>query len=262
MIPAAGPVGVTVTGLSKAYRGRDGTSTVVLDRFNLELASGSFLSLFGPNASGKTTLLHLIAGVLRPDAGQVAFTNPPMRTGAVGMVFQQYEKSLMPWLTCLDNIAFPLAAIDGLKRAARRARAEAVIADLGLDLPLRSYPYQMSGGQKQLTCLARAMALNPSLLLLDEPFASLDYLHRLEMQEVLQKIWTNTQVTTVLVSHDIDEAIYLADRLLLLGHRPARVLESFAVPLPRPRTVEVLTSPEFVELRAKVLTRFDVEVRR
>jgi NitT/TauT family transport system ATP-binding protein len=259
MSVAAG-VRLSLRGVGKSF-GSASAPHIAIQRINLDVFDGEFLSIFGPNGCGKTTLLHLIAGIMQPDEGTIAFNSVAPSRHSVGMVFQNYEKSLMPWRTCLDNIALPLEAHHALSKRERKEKARALLTDLGLSLPVEHYPYQMSGGQKQLTCIARAMVQQPALLLLDEPFASLDYQTRIEMQIKLQEIWKKTHVTTIFISHEIDEAIYLADRLILLTARPAHIAASFDVALARPRGLEVFSSPSFVQLRAKVLDRFTHEVK-
>jgi len=248
-----------VTGLSKRY-GVAATPVPVLQDFNMNVGSGEFVSLFGPNGCGKSTLLHLIAGIIEPDAGKVEFNVEGRQNCSVGMVFQDYEKSLMPWRTCLDNIALPLERRQDLSRANIKLMAREVEEKLGLDLPFDRFPYELSGGQKQLTCVARAMATSPSLLLLDEPFASLDYQSRLNAQMKLQEVWQRTRVTTLLVSHEIDEAIFLADRVLLLSDRPAKVAGIFQVPFTRPRPLSTFSSAAFAALRGAVLDQFTKEM--
>lgn len=253
-------VRLSLRGVSKSFR-HSGKSHVVLNDFSMGVFDKEFISIFGPNGCGKSTLLHLIAGIIQPDSGAVEFAIDHT-DGSVGLVFQNYEKTLLPWRTCLDNVALPLEAEKGLTKSRRREVAVSLIEELGLRLPLTHYPYQMSGGQKQLTCIARAIIRSPSLLLLDEPFASLDYQTRIDMQEKLQDIWSKTQITTILVSHEIDEAILLADRLFLLTARPAQVAHVFNVGFSRPRTLTALASSDFVDLRAEILRQFRSEISR
>lgn len=249
---------LSLRGVSKAFK-HSGESHVVLNNFGMEVLDREFISIFGPNGCGKSTLLHLIAGIIQPDAGAIDFGADHVDR-SVGIVFQSYEKTLLPWRTCLDNVALPLEAEKGLSKRRRREVALSLMEELGLRLPLTHYPYQMSGGQKQLTCIARAIIRRPSILLLDEPFASLDYQTRIDMQEKLQGIWGKTKITTILVSHEIDEAILLADRLFLLTARPARVAHCFNVPFSRPRGLDALASSDFVDLRAEILRRFRSEI--
>jgi NitT/TauT family transport system ATP-binding protein len=250
------PVQLSIKGLSKAFSQNGGAHPVVKN-LNIDVLSQEFLSIFGPNGCGKSTLVHLIAGILEPDDGTIEFAE---MSRTVGIVFQNYERSLFPWRTCLDNIILPLEADKASSTRQRREIAVSLLEDLGLRLPLGHYPYQMSGGQKQLTCIARAIIHRPSILLLDEPFASLDYQTRIDMQEKLQTIWEKARITTIFVSHEIDEAIFLADRLILLSVRPARLAASFNIPLPRPRDLDALTSQPFVDLRAEILQLFRREI--
>jgi NitT/TauT family transport system ATP-binding protein len=253
---------LALRGVSKAFN-HSGEAHVVLKDFSLEVLDKEFISIFGPNGCGKSTLLNLIAGIITPDAGTIEFAAKQADTPVgIGIAFQGYEKSLLPWRTCLDNVALPLEAEKGLSKRRRREMALALIEELGLRLPLNHYPYQMSGGQKQLTCIARAIIRRPSILLLDEPFGSLDYQTRIDMQERLQSIWGKTQITTILVSHEIDEAILLADRLFLLTSRPARVAHCFKIAFSRPRGLAALASSEFVDLRAQILRAFQGEISR
>lgn len=253
-------VQLSLKSVSKAFANDEGRHAVLED-FSVEVLNQEFLSIFGPNGCGKSTLVHLIAGIIEPDAGSIEFASGQAGR-AVGIVFQNYENSLLPWRTCLDNISLPLEANGDLSKRQRREAALSLLEELGLRLPLTHYPYQMSGGQKQLTCIARAIIHRPSILLLDEPFASLDYQTRIDMQDKLQTIWAKARITTIFVSHEIDEAIFLADRLLLLTVRPARVAASFDIPLPRPRGFQSLASSPFVDLRAKILQLFRKEISR
>jgi len=250
---------LTVCNVSKGF-GTAAAPIQVLRDFNLQVGEGEFVSLFGPNGCGKTTLLHLIAGITEPDAGtiQPRLDGQPRRNA--GMVFQNYEKSLMPWRTCLDNILLPLERARGKSLSQLRAIARDAVAALGIVLPFERYPYELSGGQKQLTCIARAMVTHPNLLLLDEPFASLDYQTRISTQNTLQEVWLRTQVSTIFISHEIDEAIFLADRVCVLTARPAKIAEIFEVHLPRPRDLSTFSSPEFIAMRRAILDRFTKEM--
>jgi NitT/TauT family transport system ATP-binding protein len=251
---------LSLRGVAKTFKQHEETH-VVLDNLSMEVFDKEFISIFGPNGCGKSTLLNLIAGILEPDKGTIELAHGESN-GGVGIVFQSYENSLLPWRTCLDNVTLPLEAQGGLSKRERRDVALSLLEELGLRLPLTHYPYQMSGGQKQLTCIARAMVRRPSVLLLDEPFASLDYQTRMDMQEKLQSIWGKTQITAILISHEIDEAIFLADRLFLLTTRPAHVAHCFNIPLPRPRGLVAFSSPQFVRLRAEILEQFRSEISK
>jgi NitT/TauT family transport system ATP-binding protein len=247
---------VTIRGLSKRF----GT-TVIYDKFDLDLPRGELISVFGPNGCGKSTLINMIAGLTPPDAGQILFDGMRLDEIKFGYVFQNYREALFPWLRAFDNIAYPLKLMR-VPVAERRARTEKLVAHLGIKLDLKLYPYQMSGGQQQLVSIMRALIVEPEILFLDEPFSALDYEMTLFMRAQLQRIFMETGTTTVLVSHDLEEAVFLADRVLLLSRHPALVADFPKVAAPRPRTDATLSDPEFVRIKAHCLDVFQREVRR
>jgi NitT/TauT family transport system ATP-binding protein len=242
-------IAVCIAGVNKSF-GSDGSRNTIFSNFNLKIPAGQLLSVFGPNGCGKSTLIAMIAGFLTPDSG-IVVTGPGEKN--LGVVFQNYDRSLLPWRNCVDNVALPLEAAGLLTRQECTRRARAMIEELEFQLPLERYPYQMSGGQKQLTCIARAMVRRPALLLLDEPFSSLDYKTRIEMQTRVQEICVRDGMTAVFVSHELDEAIYVADRLIVIGRGPANILSDLPVGLPRPRNMQMVLSPSFAKLRSEVL---------
>jgi len=178
-----------------------------------------------------------------------------------GYVFQNYREAMFPWLRAFDNIAYPLKMMK-VAPAERRTRTEKLVAHLGVKIDLNLYPYQMSGGQQQLVSIMRALIVEPEILFLDEPFSALDYEMTLFMREQLQRIFMETGTTTILVSHDLEEAVFLADRVLLLSRHPALVADFPQVSAPRPRTDATLSDPEFVHTKAHCLDVFQREVRR
>ena len=225
-VPSSKPVGgagqrphVTIRGLSKRF-----DQAVIYDNFDLDIPRGELISVFGPNGCGKSTLINMVAGLIPLDAGQVLFDGMLLSEIKFGYVFQNYREALFPWLRAFDNVAYPLKMM-GIRKAERRARVEQLIDRLGVRLDLNRYPYQMSGGQQQLVSIMRALVVEPEILFLDEPFSALDYEMTLFMREQLQRIFMDTGTTTVLVSHDLEEAVYLADRILLLSRHPARVAD-------------------------------------
>jgi NitT/TauT family transport system ATP-binding protein len=232
-----------------------------LDGIDLCAEEASFVALFGPNGCGKSTLLHIIAGVLEPDAGCVRIAGRPPREATIGFVLQNYRDSLFPWRTGLDNIGFPLE-LRGVPKAARREAVLSTLRLLGLDLPVEQFPYQMSGGQQQMVAISRALIDKPALLLMDEPFSALAYQTRLFMQVELERIWLETKTTVLFVSHEIEEALLLADRVVLLSSRPARVLEYLTVGIPRPRSAEVVATDQFVTLKRHALSVFQETIKR
>lgn len=246
---------IDICGVSKSFAIGEGEPVRVVDGLSLGIERGRFVALLGPNGSGKTTLLHLIAGLLPCDAGSIRIGGKPPTEARIGFVFQNYRESLFPWMTNLDNIAFPLGSAGS--RSERRRQVREFVAEMQLtDLPLNRYPYQCSGGQQQLIALLRELILKPDVLLLDEPFASLDYDRRLTQYARVLASWAKTGTTVILVSHELDEAIYLSDSVLLLSKRPASVHGVFEVPLPRPRELELLESEAFFQLRRPVLKHF------
>jgi NitT/TauT family transport system ATP-binding protein len=247
---------VTVRGLCKRFH-----DAVVYDRFDLDIPRGRLVSVFGPNGCGKSTLINLIAGLIPSDAGEILFDGKPLRDTKFGYVFQNYREALFPWLRAFDNIEYPLKLMK-LARAERSARTERLVAHLGVKIDLNRYPYELSGGQQQLVSILRALVVEPEILFLDEPFSALDYEMTLFMRDQLQRIFVETGTTTVLVSHDLEEAVYLADRILLLSRRPAAVADYVQYEAPRPRSDATLSQPDFVRVKAHCLEVFQREVRR
>jgi NitT/TauT family transport system ATP-binding protein len=247
---------VTIRGLSKRF-----DNTVIYDNFDLDIPRGQLISVFGPNGCGKSTLINMIAGLIPLDAGEILFDGMRLAEIKFGYVFQNYREALFPWLRAFDNIAYPLKMMK-VAPAERKARTERLVARLGIKLDLNLYPYHMSGGQQQLVSIMRALVVEPEILFLDEPFSALDYEMTLFMREQLQRLFMESGTTMVMVSHDLEEAVYLADRVLLLSRRPARIADFTAVDVARPRADATLSDPEFVRLKAHCLEIFQREVRR
>ena len=246
---------VTVRGLTKRFG-----ASYVYDRFDLDIPRGELVSVFGPNGCGKSTLINMIAGLVPADAGRVLFDGKPIREITFGYVFQNYREALFPWLSAFDNVQYPLR-FKNLSPRARRDRVERLIAHLGVTLDFRRYPYELSGGQQQLVSIMRALVVEPEILFLDEPFSALDYEMTLYMREQLQRIFMESGTTTLLVSHDLEEAVFLADRVLLLSRGPARIAAYPSYEAPRPRTGATLSEPDFVALKSHCLEIFQREVR-
>ncbi len=247
---------VTVRGLTKRFG-----ATTIYDKFDLDIARGELVSVFGPNGCGKSTLINMIAGLVPVDAGKVLFDGKPIRDISFGYVFQNYREALFPWLQAFENVEYPLRLMN-VPPAERRERVERLIAHLGVDLDFKRYPYELSGGQQQLVSIMRALVVEPEILFLDEPFSALDYEMTLYMREQLQRIFMETRTTTVLVSHDLEEAVFLADRILLLSRHPARIAAYPVYDAPRPRDGATLSQPDFVALKSHCLEVFQREVRR
>jgi NitT/TauT family transport system ATP-binding protein len=209
----------------------------------------------GPSGVGKSTLLRCLAGLQRPTGGRVLFRGkavdaPPE---GLGVVFQDYSRSLLPWMRIVDNVALPLRAA-GVGKAERRRRALEMIEELGLGHAGQQHPWQLSGGMQQRVALARSLVRDPVVLLMDEPFASVDAQTRFELEDLTLAVRARTQVSVVLVTHDIDEAVYLGDRVVVLSGSPAAVVDVIDIPLGAARSqLETRSEPLFAELRTRVL---------
>ncbi|NBE54656.1 ATP-binding cassette domain-containing protein [Streptomyces sp. YC537] len=225
-----------------------------IDGIDLEVARGELVSLVGPSGCGKSTLLRCVAGLVRPSEGTVAVDGRTVDRvpDDLAVVFQDYTRSLFPWLTVRDNVALPLRR-RGLARTERRAAADAALGEVGLASAARKYPWQLSGGMQQRAAIARALAYRPSLLLMDEPFGSVDAQTREDLEDVLLRVRGGTEMTVLLVTHDIDESVYVGDRVVVLTGSPGRVHSDLRVDLPGPRDqIATRESVEFVSLRARV----------
>ena len=254
-VPSARPH-VTIRGLSKRF-----DKAVIYDKFDFDIPRGKLISVFGPNGCGKSTLINIVAGLIPPDEGQILFDGMLLSEIKFGYVFQNYREALFPWLRAFDNIAYPLKMMNVPKQE-RSARVEKLVAHLGVKLDLNRYPYEMSGGQQQLISIMRALVVEPDILFLDEPFSALDYEMTLFMRDQLQRIFMETKTTTVLVSHDLEEAVYLADYVLLLSRHPARVSDFVPYEAARPRSDATLSELDFVRVKAHCLDVFQREVRK
>jgi NitT/TauT family transport system ATP-binding protein len=247
---------VTIRGLSKRFG-----EAQIYDNFNLDLPRGELISVFGPNGCGKSTLINMIAGLTPVDAGQILFDGFLLQDIKIGYVFQNYREALFPWLRAIENIEYPLKLMK-VPKPDRVARIDKLVARLGVKIDLKRYPYEMSGGQQQLVSIMRALVVEPEILFLDEPFSALDYEMTLFMREQLQHVFMETGTTMVLVSHDLEEAVYLADRVLLLSRHPARIADFAPFAASRPRTDATLSEPDFIRVKAHCLEIFQREVRR
>jgi NitT/TauT family transport system ATP-binding protein len=238
---------VSIRDLWMTYPDRRGGGAIhVLEQINLDVARGEFVCLVGPSGCGKTTLLNVVGGFLAPTRGEVLVEGEAVRGADPRRIFIFQEGGVFPWLTVRDNIAF------GLSRRSRAEREEAVaryVRMVGLEGFERSYPRELSGGMRQRVELARALAAGPEILYMDEPFGALDYITRHQMRADLARIWQAERKTILFVTHDIDEALQLADRVIVLGRRPATIREDVPIDLPRPRD---LRSDGFLHARDRI----------
>jgi NitT/TauT family transport system ATP-binding protein len=246
---------LTVEHLAKSYR-LDGKHTrdAIAD-VSLEVRRGEFVCIVGSSGVGKTTLVKCLAGLIAPTSGELRFEGRPVdgTPPGLGLVFQEYGRSLFPWWTVERNVAMGLRS-RSMSGAARRRAAAAALESVGLPGVAKAYPWQLSGGMQQRVAIARALAYEAELLLMDEPFASVDAQTRYELEDLVLGLNERTGLTVAFVTHDIDEAVYLADRIVVLGGSPSLVRDVIEVPLPRPRDQRTTRSdPAFSALRTRVL---------
>ncbi|MFF3572440.1 ABC transporter ATP-binding protein [Nocardia jiangxiensis] len=244
---------VEVRNLNKVYES-SGRRVEAIGDITFSVERGEFACIVGPSGAGKTTLLKCLAGLLTPTAGEVVLdgarvTGPPP---GMAVVFQEYGRSLFPWKTVQQNIDLPLRQ-KGLPRAERNRLVEDALTSVGLADSGHAYPWQLSGGMQQRVAIARAVAYEPQVLLMDEPFAAVDAQTRAELEDLVRTLWRNLDITTLFVTHDIDEAVYLGERVLVLSASPTRILDNVTIELPVERDqVASRSTPEFAELRARV----------
>jgi NitT/TauT family transport system ATP-binding protein len=259
--PAAEPH-VALRNVSLVYGGGEGEQTLAVDRVSLQVATGEFAAVVGPSGCGKSTLMKLVTGLLPATTGTVVVNGSVVKRPikGVGMAFQ--NSTLMPWRTTLRNVMLPLEIVQPYKRERRQRqseyndRAERLLDSVGLAGSGRKYPWELSGGMQQRANLCRALIHEPQLLMLDEPFAALDAFTREELWGVMQDLWLQRRFSAVLVTHDLREAVFLADTVYVMSKRPGRVIHERPVRLPRPRTLASSFEPQFVdivhELRDKI----------
>ena len=250
---------LAIENVSRIFPGvRRGAPTRALEPTDLAVADNDFVTILGPSGCGKSTLLRLIAGLDRPSTGRIMLDGARVSAPGAdrGMVFQSY--TLFPWLTVADNVAFGLRE-KGVAREERDAVVREWLERIGLTGFEHHYPKQLSGGMQQRTAIARALANDPAILLLDEPFGALDNQTRALMQELLLGIWERERKTVLFVTHDIEEAIFLASRVVVMTARPGRIKADVAIDLPHPRHYTIKTSPEFSALKARLTEEIRVE---
>ena len=244
---------LSVSGLKKVYEGSGRRVEAVRD-LTFTVDAGELVCLVGPSGCGKTTLLKCVGGLLTPTAGDVLLAGKPVSGPPPGMafVFQEYGRSLFPWMTVRQNVELPLKE-KGVPRAERREKVEAALEAVGLADSADAHPWQLSGGMQQRVAIARAVAYEPSVLLMDEPFAAVDAQTRADLEDLVRELWHRLGVTVLFVTHDIDEAVYLGQRVLVLSNRPTVILEDVTVDLPDERDqLTTRSSARFGELRVHV----------
>ncbi|MBP2650611.1 MAG: transporter related protein [Firmicutes bacterium] len=244
---------IQIRNVSMVYKGQKGEAIAALNNVNFNIREGEFISLLGPSGCGKTTLLRLMADLLKPTTGEIVIggltPGEARKTRQYGMVFQ--NPVLYEWRTIQKNICLPLEIMK-IGRVERNEIAEEMLELVGLSDYANRYPRQLSGGMQQRVGIARALAINPKILLMDEPFSALDEFTRNKLQEDLLKIWSKTHKTVIFVTHNISEAVFLSDRVCVLTPHPGQLADVIDINLPRPRSNEVRDTPEFMSLLARI----------
>ena len=250
---------LSIRGVSRSFETAGGAPTIALQATDIEVEENDFITILGPSGCGKSTLLRIVAGLDKQSSGEALLDGKRIDgpSAGRGMVFQSY--TLFPWLTVLDNVCFGLRERN-LPRAEQLEIANAFIQKVGLRGFENHFPKQLSGGMQQRTALARALANSPRMLLMDEPFGALDHQTRELMQELLLGIWEVEKKTVLFVTHDIDEAVFMGSRVVVMSARPGRIKLDRAVPIPHPRHYSVKTTPVFSELKAELMEQVRMEV--
>jgi NitT/TauT family transport system ATP-binding protein len=255
----APPAQLRIEGIRLEYEVRGGMNVLAIENVSIEVPKNQFAVIVGPSGCGKSSLLYLVAGLTEPTAGRILLDQREILGPSCerGMVFQSY--TLFPWLTVRENVEF------GLKRrnvpATDRERiVNHYLNEVGLAAFHEAYPKQLSGGMMQRVAIARALANDPEILLMDEPFGALDSQTRTQMQKLLLRVWEHDQKTVLFVTHDIDEAILLGDRVYVMTSRPGRIKEEVEIPIPRPRSLDLVMEPEFIALKRKLLDLLWTEI--
>ncbi len=241
--------------IGKSYRSRDGV-VHALQNVNFAVCAGEFICLVGPSGCGKSTLLKILAGLVQPTTGQIHCAGGELRNA---LVFQ--EHGLFPWMTVLDNVAFGLE-MKGAPRASRRQQAQALLDQVGLGAFTHNYPHELSVGMRQRAAIARAFLLDPHLLLMDEPFSALDAQSKLVLQEELLRIWKEKRQMVIYVTHDIEEAVLLGNRVLVMSGRPGRIQEEIPIPLGYPRDLRDRDHTKIREIQWHIWSKIEQDVRR
>src|SRR5882724_11641101 len=253
--PTARPTKLVVEGASKVYQTRTG-AVPALEDYSMSVAAGELVCVLGPSGCGKSTLLWSMAGLHSLTRGRVLLDGQPITAPSpqIGMVFQ--EANLLPWRSLLRNIQLPFA-LKGLKWRDHRARIEGLLTRVGLAGFKSKYPRELSGGMQQRASIVRSLSFDPGVLLMDEPFGALDAFTRDEMNLLIQEIWLETRKTIVFITHNIAEAVFLADRIMVMSPRPGRLQRIYAIDFPRPRPLDLTTTPAFIALVAEIKASID-----
>jgi NitT/TauT family transport system ATP-binding protein len=240
---------LSLQNISKSFLDNRGCPVQILDNISLDIQAGEFLTIFGPNGAGKSTLMNIISGLEKPSSGNLFWEQPDRE---ISYLSQDYKASLLPWFTNYQNIALPLQW-KGWNRNRIKSRIFDLVDKFQINIDLNTHPYNLSGGQAQLVSILRSLAVSPDILILDEPFSALDYMNSLSLLLKIQEIWDDSKFTGLFISHNIDEAIFLGDRLVILSSKPTRILDIIEINISRPRGIDVLSSPAFSGIKQRVL---------
>lgn len=243
--------------LTKTLQNKD-KKVLLFNNFNFRVKKGEFIAIIGDNGIGKTTLLDVIAGIKKTDKGKIIINNKQINQSRIGYAFQNYRQALFPWMNVIDNISFPLK-LRGRSKSERHAYVKTFCQRHGINIKHYEYPNKLSGGQYQLVTIIRSLIDNPELVLLDEPFSSLDHNTSIKIQQQIQNISKKLGVTIIMVSHGIDEAIFLSTRFILLGNCPTEIIDDFPNPLKYPRRVTTLFSPESNLIRERIYAKLKMK---
>jgi len=249
---------ISFQNISKMFAQNTEREVAALGNITFDIQENEFVSLVGPNGCGKTTLLRIVAGLIKPDSGFISYP-PDMQNPNAIMVFQ--DQGLLPWLTVSKNIGLGLE-LQRVPKSTQKSQVQEFMKRVKLDGFGEHYPHELSGGMRQRVALARAFLTNPDIMLMDEPFGALDAQTRIILQEELLHIWRTEQNTVLFVTHDIDEAILLSDRIIVLTNRPGRIQRSIQIPLARPRELKMKDHPKFVEIKWQIWNLLEKEVRK
>lgn len=218
----------------------------IFEKINLDIYKQEFVSFFGPNGCGKSSLMNIIAGIDKNFQGEIKFS------GSIGYIFQDFRQSLLPWESVLENIAFPLI-IKGVARKVAYKKVKDLVSETKIKLDLSAYPFMLSGGEAQMVGVLRALIIEPDVLIFDEPFSALDYINHLDMIMKIRRLYEKKRFTVLFVSHDLDEAILLGDRIVFFSSRPSRVIKELRCDLGEKRKIKDMTSEKFLKLKKKAL---------
>ncbi|MFH1935904.1 MAG: ABC transporter ATP-binding protein [Pseudomonadota bacterium] len=245
----------------KEFFSKDGKKVKVLQDVNFHIKKGEFVAIVGPSGCGKTTLLKLLTGLIRPDSGKILVNDKSIKTSNGRVGYMSQADSLLPWRTVSRNVELGLE-IQGVPAGQRKKKAQELINRMGLKGFERSYPFELSGGMKQRVAIMRTLSYDPAIIYMDEPFGALDVQTRDMLEDDILRIWGETKKTIVFVTHDLSEAIILADRVFLMTSRPATIKGEYVIDLPRPRTTNIRLTPEFNKILRNIWSDLSTEVKR